>query len=237
MTISEAFERYRLEVIILGGMSQKTSTNYISICNSLTAAVGDIAISILDQHQVTRWKLHMMNRGNSTSSMASSLTALRKVLKFIKSVGGEVMDYDNIDLPKVRPKPPTFVLSDEVSRLITVADNLRDKAIIASLFSTGCRITELLSIRRDEYNGDEVMVTGKNGSYRPVYLDETARKYLDLYLDSRTDKMQALFVSAQRRRITPSRVCQILHSCADRAGLDKNIHPHAFRMVWLPTYL
>lgn len=229
MTISDLFRQYYLEVITLGGLSDKTKQNYQTSLHSFINAVGDVSIVLIEDNTIIRWKTYMVNRANQSSSIITSLGHMRKVMQYASTKNYEVMDWRDITMPKSTPKKPNYVLSDDVKRMMLVTDNLRDKALIACLFSTGCRISELLNLTRAEFTGDEIAVTGKNGSFRPVYLDPMTKKYLELYLNSRTDRLTPLFISGQRRRITVSRVAQILHEIADRAGIEKNVHPHAFR--------
>src|SRR5690349_6927531 len=108
MTVSEAFTRYTLEVITLGGQSLKTKQNYQTICNSFIKGVGDVPIVLIDDNYLITWKIYMTNIGNATSSIASSLCAFRNVLKYCSSKGAEVMDYRDVTLPKIVSKAPTF---------------------------------------------------------------------------------------------------------------------------------
>lgn len=229
MKISEAFNQYKLEVIILGGMSDKTSRNYTTVCNSFINAVGDVPIVLINDGYLITWKTYMVNRGNAPSSISSSLCIFRNVIKFASEKGCEVIDHRDIKLPKLKPKAPNYVVNEDVKKMLNSTTNERDRALIVCLYSTGCRISEILDLTRDDYSGDEIMVTGKNGGYRPVYLSSEARIYLDAYLRTRKDSLKPLFISSQRRRITVSRVGQILHELADKAGIEKNVHPHAFR--------
>lgn len=231
VSVTDLFEYFLLESIS-NGMKHKTVKNYRSILASFVKCNGDIPMSLVDEDIILRWKLYMDERGNSKSSISSSLSKLRMVVKFSAKKGIKVMDYEDISLPKFQNKTPVFLDYTEVQKLIDTAPNPREKAIIACLFSTGCRIAELLNINRDDIHDFEVAIIGKGDKPRTVYLDATAMGYLQDYLDTRRDNLRPLFISAQRSRITVSRVQQQLHEIADWAGIDKRVTPHVLRHTY-----
>jgi integrase/recombinase XerD len=161
--------------------------------------------------------------------MQNNLSKLRAVLFFLRKRGFNVIDPREIELPTVKPKTPVFLDYSEVQSIIDVATSIRDKAIVSCLFSTGCRISELMNLNIDDVTGQEVVVLGKGSKYRTVYMDDKAWGFLTEYLSSRCDKLPPLFVSGQYRRLTVSRVQQILHCLESAAGVEKNVTPHVFR--------
>lgn len=67
------------------------------------------------------------------------------------------------------------------------------KAIFETLLSTGCRISELVNIRLDEINKTEIIVHGKGGKERRVYLNARAQWAIQQYLNEREDANPYLF--------------------------------------------
>ena len=123
--------------------------------------------------------------------------------------------------------------SDEVmEQLRDNCDNLRDLAIIDLLASTGMRVGELvkLNINDIDFTNRECVVFGKGNKERPVYFDARTKIHLKNYLNSRTDKNQALFVSldAPYNRLQISGVEIRLRNLGRRLGINK-VHPHKFR--------
>lgn len=231
MTITRAYRAYILDQLKLNDLSAKTQANYrTSLQSFLNSNQGaDLPVTYIDYSHIIKWKIFMDSIGNTSSTQASNIGRFRQVIKYLKKHKYEVMDPDDITSPKVIRKPPQYLVYDEVKRLIEAAECLRDKAIIACFFSTGCRLTELLDLNRDSVKNGKAMVVGKNGKFRPVYFDECALDYLRAYFSTRTDYCKPLFISAQMRRITGSRVQQLLHIYADKAGIDKIVHPHIMR--------
>lgn len=173
----------------------------------------------------------MTRDGKKASSIATNLSKLRKVLAFLRSRGFNVLDSELIELPKVNESRKVFLDYSEIQHFINAAKRPRDKAIIACLFSTGCRISELLSLDRDDVktHTNEIVVLGKGSKFGTVYIDGKARYYLESYLDTRTDRLKPLFLSGQCRRITQGRVNQIFHEIINTTDIEKRVTPHVMR--------
>lgn len=117
----------------------------------------------------------------------------------------------------------------EMARLYMSCENVRDRAIIHFLSSTGCRISEMTGLNRDDVDLDklECIVHGKGNKERMVYLSETAGMLLKEYLESRKDDEEPLFLG-QRGRLQPGGVRNMMYQLSIRAGVD-HVHPHRFR--------
>lgn len=227
MSISDAFVLYDLHK--LHGKTLKTRKNYRSTLNSFVKCWGDIPVELITVNSVAVWKQEMAYRGKQTSSMGSNLSHLREVLKYLKRHGYDVIDYWEVDRPTIKRKAPTWLQVEEVGALLSVIESPRDKAIVACLYSTGARISELLSLNRDSIENGVAEIIGKGDKPGTLDFDDNALEYLNTYLETRRDKLHPLFVSGQRRRITVSRVEQLIHEYADLAGIEKNVTPHVLR--------
>lgn len=131
---------------------------------------------------------------------------------------------------------------DEMELLRFKAEKTRDKAIIEFLYSTGCRVSEMCNVDRLDVDFElgKVTVLGKGRKYRDVYLSARCKAVLKEYLDSRSDDLPALFVSAPENlkkglsaitpkcRLSPSGVESMLRVLGRKCGID-NVHPHRFR--------
>ena len=108
--------------------------------------------------------------------------------------------------------------------------SVRNKAIIAFLESTGCRISEVCGLNRDNINFDEneCVVHGKGNKERIVYLNDVASMLLKRYLTSRNDSSPALFIGKRSERMTPGGIRFLLKRFEEKACLS-NVHPHRFR--------
>ena len=136
----------------------------------------------------------------------------------------------NLGVIKCAKKEKKTYTERELERLNRCCHNLRDRAILHFLRSTGCRISEVIQLDRSVVNIDalECVVHGKGNKERTVYLDEVAAMVLSEYLDSRTDDCQALFVNRYGERLQAGGVREMLNNLADEAQVE-HVHPHKFR--------
>ena len=110
--------------------------------------------------------------------------------------------------------------------------NLRDRAMIDFLLSTGIRVGELVRLNIDDidFSERECVVYGKGDKERKAYFDAKTKIHLLNYIDSRTDSNEALFVSLNKphSRLTESGVELRLREMGKKLGVEK-VHPHKFR--------
>lgn len=127
---------------------------------------------------------------------------------------------------------------DEMEKIRLFARTDRDRAVIEFLYSTGCRVSEMTALNRNDINweGREVVVLGKGNKERKVFLSSRCLITLKKYLDGRKDKEPSLFVSECKmfgrekdiHRFTVSGVECMVRSIGKRAGIEK-VHPHRIR--------
>jgi site-specific recombinase XerD len=228
MVISDAFKRYIFEAKLNGG-SIKTGRNYTSTLNCIVKGCGDIPVELIDYDYVIRWKMYMDYRGMQSSTISHNLTHLRQVLKYLSKHGSKVIDFRDIELPRVLIKEPAYLEADEARQMVDYAISDRDKALIATMWSTGGRISEVRSRRRGEMVNNQAVVLGKGGKYVTLYIDKRAEKLINEYLESRRDKLPYVFISAQMRRLTVQRAEQIVNQISGELGIEKKVTPHTFR--------
>lgn len=118
----------------------------------------------------------------------------------------------------------------DIERLKEACGSLRDRAIITFLLSSGCRISEVCGLNRNDIDmaSAECTVLGKGNKERVVYLDSVALMLLRRYLASRKDAHNALFVGLRGERLQPGGVRAMLKQLEAKTGVP-NVHPHRFR--------
>ena len=134
-----------------------------------------------------------------------------------------------------RIKLPEDLLSeDDVIKLINAANNPRDKAFVAMLYETGCRIGEILFIRLrhiqfDQY-GATVIVSGKSGSRRLRIISSVP--YLTDWLNNHREKDNRdsyLWICKGSKVMSYGRVRGMLENLGRKACVKKKLNPHNFR--------
>jgi site-specific recombinase XerD len=108
--------------------------------------------------------------------------------------------------------------------------SLRDRAIVCFLKATGCRISEMVGLNRDDVDfiNLECTVLGKGNKERTVYLDQVSAMVLQNYLAERKDNYPALFVGKGSERMKPGGIRKMLVQLGQNSHVD-HVHPHKFR--------
>jgi site-specific recombinase XerD len=175
------------------------------------------------------------------------IVALRAFLRYLL-VQRDIptLSPDKIELPKQGSRSITFLNPSQIERLLNspkIADNagLRDRTILETLFSTGLRVSELVSLNRDQVDLErrEFGVKGKGNKLRVVFLSDTAAEWIERYLKSRQDDFKPLFIrysgmvdirnNGEKMRLTSRSIQRIVAKYAKRAGVPIEVTPHTLR--------
>ncbi len=182
------------------------------------------------------------------------LIALRAFLKYMARQEVKTMPSERIELAKVPERLLDLITEAELKRLLEAPKgndigDLRDKAILELLFSTGLRVSELCGLTRDiDLSSDELSVIGKGRKVRVVFISDYAKKILKEYLAKRKDMDDALFVQLSKNGksmeskkkslgLTKRSVERIVKICAIKAGISKRVTPHTIRHLFATDLL
>lgn len=119
----------------------------------------------------------------------------------------------------------------EVEKLrYEASKDIRMSALIEILLSTGCRISEVCGMNREDLDGEEIVIYGKGKKERVVYLNAKARMALTRYLSSRNDNEKPMFVTMDKpySRWQISGMGSDIRELGRRCGVN-DTHPHRFR--------
>jgi site-specific recombinase XerD len=137
---------------------------------------------------------------------ARALVTLRSFLNFAFDEGWTASLLSRqVTIPKFTMTEVHPVPTEDVPRLLEELPSgnlrdLRDRALIAFLLSTGCRISEACALNRADFRGSQLRVLGKGGKYRTVYCTVGALTMVNDYLRARgPDPSPALFISVARK--------------------------------------
>jgi len=152
-------------------------------------------------------------------------------IKLIKEKGDRSIKFLNLEqIEKLLLSPNTSTVT-----------GLRDRAILETLFSTGMRIAELVSLNREQIKMGptikdlEVSITGKGGRVRTVYFSERTLESLKKYFETRNDKEKALFINYKGpknrtgTRLSPRSIENMVKKYALAAGVPITTTPHVLR--------
>ena len=144
---------------------------------------------------------------------------------------------------KYTAKPRAALSQLELEYIRRACGGMRDRAIVETLYSTGCRVSELCGMTRSDINWQDrtVQVLGKGNKFRTCFINAKAFVALKDYLASRDDDDPHLFVSERKPHQGLSRyaVEKIVRDISDRAyrQTGKRVTPHIFRHTTATTAL
>ena len=135
---------------------------------------------------------------------------------------------EKIKVPKRRKQEFSEL---EVEKLRSAASNTKETLIVELLLSTGCRVSELVSLDFSDYDqeNDSIEVIGKGGKQRTLYFNAKAKLALNHYLKEVPHITGPLFYGqAKGKKMTSAGVQKLVKRIGERAGV-LNVHPHRFR--------
>lgn len=142
--------------------------------------------------------------------------------------------------------PEELLSEDDIKLLLNNCDKPRDRALIAVLYESGCRIGEIGSLRikdicPDEY-GVKVMVAGKTGARRIRLISSAPflQEWINAHPGNKNPSDFVWVSKGSNEPLTYTRIVAILKQVALNAGIKKRIYPHLFRhsrATYLAKYL
>lgn len=138
-------------------------------------------------------------------------------------------------------KPRQALSQIELEYLRKACTTPKEKAIIEVLYSTGCRISELVNLNKFDidWNEKSVHLFGKGSKHRTSFLNAKAEVALHEYLETRMDAEECLFVSDRRpyHRIKSDALQKIVRTISERASnnIGKHVTPHVLRHTTATT--
>ena len=221
--------------------------NWLSENSSITKPE-DINLDLIRRYRL--YLAHLRTRNGAELKRVSQsyhIIALRSFLRYLLVQRDTfTLSPDKIELPKQSSRSVSFLDSGQVERLLNSPQisnriGLRDRAILETLFSTGLRVSELVSLNRDriDLKRQEFGVRGKGNKLRVVFLSDTAAQWIRRYLQSRQDNFKPLFIrysgrvhtakNGEKMRLTARSIQKIVIKYTKRCGLPIKVSPHTLR--------
>ena len=205
----------------------------------LSGAGGEaVNLSRIDHLRLRRY-LAELHKRNQRTSIARKLSALRTFFRYLVREGALATNpAEAVATPKRNRYLPKTLSVDEAATLMerghsTTLLALRDRAILELFYSSGLRISELtgLDVGGLDLRENLVRVLGKGRKERIVPVGRKAHEALVAYLDARGPLAddQPLFANHRGGRLTPRSIQRHLKVWLIKAGVLKDISPHALR--------
>lgn len=209
-------------------------------CTARELAPVDITEPLLAEYSQ-----YLHSEGLQPSSCRIALVHLRRFFRYLSSRG--ILPLNPAELLQGgRPamKIPETLAAEQVGRLLESIDphdvpyGARDRAMLEMLYGSGLRVSELVRLRPEQVDWDEMFlrVLGKGQKTRYVPLGGMAAVALRCYMQHARSKLlrpgkraDVLFLSRQGGALTRERIRQIIKARAEAAGVSENVYPHIMR--------
>ncbi|GAA0336481.1 tyrosine-type recombinase/integrase [Bacillus carboniphilus] len=231
MLLLEIWEAYESDKRI-EGFSPQTLKAYRLQANLLIRHFSDVEIGSLNTEQLKEY-LAQSSQQLKPSSLAHRIRFIKSLFRWSHEEGHiHKNSAAKLKEPKVGKRIPKFLTEGEIEHLREACFTTMEKALFEFMFSTGCRIGEIVSLEKNSINWSNrsAIVLGKGDKEREVYFNIRCEIWLKRYLESRNDKDPAIFVTERYpHRMSVAQMRYIIKRISNRAGINKEIHPHQLR--------
>jgi integrase/recombinase XerC len=203
----------------------------------------------VDRLAIRGFLAHASRKGWSKRTMARALSALRSFYRFLNLHHGiEVNPARAASTPKLDKRLPGYLDRKAIDRVFDLAEAragegtleaLRNRAILEVFYSTGMRLSELVSLDMEDLDlvGDQVRVRGKGKKERQLPVGRPAVMALRHYFPKRDEALReaprpdarAVFIGGRGRRLTPRAVQLVVRGFLDQVSEGQDVSTHSLR--------
>lgn len=245
MKIHEAFSDYRRHEVLAMNYSPSTFQSYVNAEKKTIAFFGNVNLDAINVDGVHELYLDMLHTC-CPDTARSYLSKLRVVLRYCRNRGENVIDPEQIKLPRREKKVARFLTMNEYHCFIEEinrshrgyknTDRIRNTLIAEMLFATGLRVSELCALNRNSISNRQFVVVGKSKEPRVCFITKDIERKIAQYLSMRTDNNRALFVDMNTGKRMQSRSVQRIFRRVSKMSGVNACTPHTMRHTFA-TYL
>jgi site-specific recombinase XerD len=186
LSLAEKFSQW-LEI---QNYSPNTRRTYDSLTADFCRFIGARSVTKVTKHEIRAWLQFLQDRGLTSRSLDTKLHGLRGFFGFLRL--GNLIPSNPARFVTTRRRHrhlPQFPSIEEVTRIIEATRTPRDRALLETLYATGCRLAEIEGMHCSDVDlaGDVIRVVGKGDKERNVYFGSKAKDALLAYLGNRRE--------------------------------------------------
>lgn len=250
--MKEDIERFLTYLSVEKGFSENTLAAYRNDLSQLASFVEEEANKHnsmpswagFTRQVMLNYQLHLKERNYAATTLARKVAAAKSFFKFMVAEGHlKENPTQNVASPSVGRLLPKPISISMVRRLLeqpakqSTHEAKRDSAMLALLYASGMRVSELMSLNVGDVDtkGGFVRCFGKGHKERLIPIAERASQAVEEYEKEARPRLlrnkdeKALFLNRRGERLTRQGFWQILKGYAKSAGLDEEITPHTLR--------
>ena len=203
----------------------------------------DISLTVPDRNAARLYIGSLTMRQLSPSTINRTLSSLKGYYDYLEKKGhSRGNPFTGVRSQKKPSSLPVYLTNREIETLIDSTgegsfESTRDRALFELLYSTGCRVSELCHLDRKSVDQNRILIRGKGGRQRYVFIGKSARQALEAYIPLRDKKLHtlakdgitALILDYKGERLTTRGVYYIIQKYLQKTGLNRKVGAHAFR--------
>jgi len=237
LEINSLIDSYKDFLIYEKGLSENTVSAYISDINKVS---GQEEYFDIENFLPDTYLMSSNNKNYSGSTKKRIQSSINQFLKYLinKNYIANI-EINNVSIMSEK-KLPHVLSPNEIDKLIDFYNHdlfisSRNKTIIDFMYSTGCRVSELINVEESDIDIEEAFVRleGKGSKQRIVPLGSKVlinlESYLPLRNKDRKSKNNKLFISKSYKNLDRTAVFRIIKSTGVKAGIHKELYPHILR--------
>lgn len=237
LEINSLIDSYKDFLIYEKGLSENTVSAYISDINKVS---GQEEYFDLENFLPDKYLMSSNNKNYSGSTKKRIQSSINQFLKYLIDENYIAnIEINNVSIMSEK-KLPHVLSPNEIDKLIDFYNHdlfisSRNKTIIDFMYSTGCRVSELINVEESDIDIEDAFVRleGKGSKQRIVPLGSKVlinlESYLPLRNKDRKSKNNKLFISKSYKNLDRTAVFRIIKSTGVKAGIHKELYPHILR--------
>jgi len=227
--------------------SKETLVKYRDCLSWFKRDVGDLGVKKIRKEDFIKLREKMQARGTGSARIRSVVFTMKAFLRYCREeLGLKVLNPDLVKAPKREKREVRFLAEDKVAKLVNSIKikndwapkthirkprpnlhGLRLRAFIETLLGTGMRISEALSLDKNDIDFEqrETKIIGKGDKERTVYFTKRAIGWIKKYLRARDDSNEALFIShCEAKRWTRDSAQTVIARFSEKVGIEFSAH-------------
>lgn len=241
MNLKDAKDKYFQYLRVEKGVSNNTILNYDYDFKKFFTCLKKQDTNEFASNDIQMFARKEIENGISIPTVLRRISSIKNFYLFLEKEKILNFALDNFDKPKEIKKLPICISEEQVEALLNAPDlskpeGKRDKAMLEILYSSGLRVSELLSLKLKQINFDKgiIKIIGKGNKERIVPIGEYALDYLNLYLNEGRNKFKSLnseyiFLNRYGEPISRVYFFKQVKKYAKEASIEEDISPHTLR--------
>ena len=239
--MKEAVLKFLHHLEVVSNASKHTIRNYhLDLQAFMSFLNKDLTLDQVTKQMVRSYIAELNLKGAKKRTIVRHLSSLRSFFKFaLKQKWISASPMEAIDSPKLDKPLPKALSFDQIENFFNQPNvetflGLRDRAIIELFYSSGLRVSELVSLSHDDFDGKNLRmrVQGKGKKERILPMTKGAAQWVHKYRNHAAYEpkdFDALFLNKQGTRLSVRSVDRLFKKYLVQSGLAQTVTPHTIR--------